>query len=122
MRQHIKRIGAMTGIVTAIILASGIAAGTAQAASADASMGKAEDAHGILSEYCSACHEIPGYTRAQRQMAVKAPSFSDIAAQPDVYSDEKLRDFLRQPHYPMKKFTLSKSDINNLIAFIDSLR
>lgn len=90
--------------------ASGLAAGDPDAA------------RGIVAEYCTACHEVPGYAARHGRAEVSAPPFQAIADEPSVYTDERLRRFLRQPHFPMTKFVLSPSDIDNLVAFIERLR
>jgi len=77
---------------------------------------------GIVADHCSKCHEAPGYKVRGKDAAVMGPSFRSIANQPAVYTRARLRSFLRQPHYPMTKFVLSPSDIDNLIAYIQSLR
>lgn len=50
------------------------------------------------------------------------PPFRAIADEPAVYTRARLTSFLRRPHYPMRKFILSPSDIDNLVAFIEGLR
>lgn len=84
--------------------------------------GDADAARGIVAEYCTACHEVPGYAARHGRAEVNAPSFQAIADQPALYTEERLRRFLRQPHFPMTKFALSPSDIDNLVAFIERLR
>jgi len=84
--------------------------------------GDPDAARGIVQEYCVNCHEVPGYYAPSGQTAVNAPAFQEFADQPDVYSRDRLTGFLRKPHYPMAKFTLSADDIANLIAFIETLK
>ena len=79
-------------------------------------------AKSIVAEYCVKCHAVPGYSKGSAPESVQAPSFESIANNPDIYTAEGLRTFLRQPHYPMKSVTLSDSDISNLIAFIATVR
>ena len=73
-------------------------------------------AKGIVSAYCADCHEVPGFPTGSRSVAFDAPSFRAIASTPD--GGARIRGFLRQPHYPMRQFVLSDSDIENLVAFI----
>lgn len=84
--------------------------------------GDPDAARGIVAEYCTACHVVPGYRPRHERASINAPSFQSIANQPESYTRARLAAFLRQPHYPMKKFTLSPRDVENLIAFIESLR
>ena len=84
--------------------------------------GRAEAAKPLIAEQCIKCHVVPGFPADKVQPAAKAPSFSEIAASPARYPDSQIAAFLRQPHYPMKGFVLSKKDIANIIAFIRTLR
>ena len=79
-------------------------------------------AKAIVAQYCVKCHAVPGYSKGSAPESVRAPSFESIGNSPDIYTAERLRTFLRQPHYPMKSVTLSNSDIANLIAFIATLK
>jgi cytochrome c553 len=84
--------------------------------------GKPELARGIVAEHCTACHEVPNFHARHGRASVNAPSFQSIADQPKIYTRTRLEAFLRKPHYPMTKFVLSRSDIDNLVAFIEALR
>lgn len=79
-------------------------------------------ARGIVADHCVACHEVPGYTPRHGKASVNAPPFQSIADRPSVYTAERLHRFLGRPHFPMTKFNLSPSDVDNLVAFIESLR
>lgn len=105
----------LTGSLFAVALTS-LPVGPAQAT------GDAHAARGIVAEHCARCHEVPGFHSRYKPSAVMAPSFRTISNQPDVYTRTRLTAFLRRPHYPMTKFVLSPSDIDNLVAFIESLR
>ncbi len=108
---------AVAGFVLAISLLGGVAhaGGTLPA-------GRAEAAKPLIAERCIKCHVVPGFPANKVQPAVNAPSFAEIAANPARYPDSQIAAFLRQPHYPMKGFVLSKKDIANIIAFIRGLR
>ena len=108
---------ALAGFVMAMSLLGGAAhAGEALPA------GRAEAARPLIAEQCIKCHVVPGFPADKVQPAVNAPSFAEIAANPARYPDSQIAAFLRQPHYPMKGFVLSRKDIANIIAFIHSLR
>ena len=108
---------ALAGFVMAMSLLGGAAhAGEAFPA------GRAEAARPLIAEQCIKCHVVLGFPADKVQPAVNAPSFAEIAANPARYPDSQIAAFLRQPHYPMKGFVLSKKDIANIIAFIRSLR
>jgi mono/diheme cytochrome c family protein len=83
--------------------------------------GDAEAAKAIVLEHCVACHEVPGYESERTSPAIEALSFPEMAADPDTYTPERLRRFLQKPHWPMGQFRLSPRDIENLLAFIESL-
>ncbi len=84
--------------------------------------GNGKAAAPIVAEYCTACHVVPGYKPRFEKADVKAPDFQKMADEPDVYTHERLQTFLRKPHFPMTKYILSSSDIDNLVAFIEALR
>lgn len=84
--------------------------------------GDADAAKGIVVEHCVACHEVPGYVSQAGTANLDAPSFVTIANDTKVYDPEKLKTLMRQPHWPMQQFILSERDVDNLLAFIESLR
>ncbi len=84
--------------------------------------GDPDAVRGIVAEHCTGCHEVPGYRARHGRAEVGAPSFQSIADQPETYPPDRLAAFLRQPHFPMTQFVLSRSDIDNVIAFIERLR
>ena len=84
--------------------------------------GAAAAAKPLIAEQCIKCHVVPGFPADRIQPAVEAPSFAQVAADKTKYPDDVLRKFLRQPHYPMKGFVMSKRDIANILAFLHSLR
>ncbi len=84
--------------------------------------GNPDAARPIISENCVTCHDVPGFQAKYGRADVNAPAFQSIADQPDTYTPDKMRQFLQHPHYPMAKFVLSSADIENIIAFIQSLR
>ncbi len=74
---------------------------------------------GILArQWCSECHLVePGQTAASDE----APPFSAIADDPDTTQDG-LETWLSDPHPPMPKLQISRPDINDLVAYILSLK
>lgn len=102
-------------------IAAGVVALAAAIAPAQAA-GIADAARPIAAEHCAACHLVPDVNPGARAPMPGAPEFQDIADNPDTYTSGRLRTFLRQPHFPMKRITLSPSDIENLVAYFESLR
>ena len=84
--------------------------------------GNAKAATPIIAEYCTACHVIPGFKPRFEKADVNAPDFQKMADEPAVYTTARIEAFLHKPHFPMTKFILSEADIENLVAFIESLR
>lgn len=84
--------------------------------------GDADAAKGIVVQHCVRCHEVPGYASEVTDPKLGAPSFATIANDPQTYDQQSLKTFLRKPHWPMQGFILSNRDIDNLLAFIESLR
>ena len=102
------------------IAAFGFIALTAGAAASQAA-GDPNAAKGLIAEHCASCHAVPGYSQ-EGLATLEAPSFADIAGSPEIYDSGRLRASLRQPHWPMGQFRLSAQDIDNVMAFIASLR
>lgn len=76
-------------------------------------------AHGqtLARQWCSGCHLVePGNTASD-----VAPSFSQIA-QNRALTPDRLRNWLSDPHPPMPNLSLSRDEIEALVAYFDSLR
>ncbi len=71
----------------------------------------------IAIEWCASCHAVDGARRASDA----APAFSAIANQPDLAASF-LRAIIIDPHPPMPKLDLPRIDIDDLVAYILSLR
>lgn len=73
----------------------------------------------VAQRWCATCHVVaPGQTTATSD---SIPTFMSIAARPNVTQDG-LRAFLADPHGRMPPLVLSRADIDNLSAYILSLR
>jgi len=102
-------------LAIAAVIGGGGAGAPAQAA------GDANEIKGVVAEHCVKCHAVPGYS-TQSLPSVEAPSFQEIADNPKIYTQARLRAFLRRPHWPMGQFRFSPRDIDNTIAFLEALR
>ncbi len=83
-----------------------------------ASAQAADAAHGevIARRWCAACHVV---SADQKSAKVDAPTFADIARRmPD---DKALAAFLTDPHPKMPDMSLTRREINDVIAYIRSL-
>ncbi len=75
---------------------------------------------GLVADRCARCHEVPG-AEPPRVEGIAPPSFLQIARNPEVYTEARLREFLRRPHWPMQAFILSPRDIDDLVAYFRAL-
>jgi mono/diheme cytochrome c family protein len=74
--------------------------------------------HELARQWCTGCHIIePGSASASDV----APPFPKIA-QDKRLTPEQLRVWLTNPHPPMPNLSLSREEIDNLVAYIGSLR
>jgi mono/diheme cytochrome c family protein len=107
-----RRLGRRTAYVAVVF--AGLAAQPAAAANPNS-------VKGLVADHCSKCHWVTPYSKSGLK-SLLAPPFKEMANHPKVYTDARLRTFLRRPHYPMAGEILSNRDIDNLIAFIHGLR
>ena len=108
--------------IRAICLSATLIAAALVSPSRASAAGDADAAKGIVVQHCVACHEVPGYPSKAGAAQLGAPSFAAIANNPQSYDPKELQTWLRRPHWPMHQFMLSDRDIDNLLAFIASLR
>ncbi|HUN98755.1 MAG TPA: cytochrome c [Bradyrhizobium sp.] len=78
-------------------------------------------AHGeiLAQKWCIHCHIISSSQKSS--VSIGAPSFAAIANRPDE-NPKWISNFLQAPHPPMPDPQLSRSEINDLIAYIRSQR
>lgn len=95
-----------------LVVLAGVAAGSPSAA---AEVAKGEQ---LARQWCANCHVIGGNAPATVQQG--PPSFQAIA-QASLTADQ-LRAFLSHPHGAMPDLALTRSEIDNLIAYINTLR
>ena len=97
-----------------LALSAAIALTTAGGA---ASAGDAETGRQTFERWCTSCHA----TAASASVRDTAPPLSTIVNRPTL-SPEALRRWLADPHPPMPNLTLGRLEIENLVAYIESLR
>jgi mono/diheme cytochrome c family protein len=78
-----------------------------------------EAGHKLVRQECSACHLVEEHQFYA--LSFLAPSFFEVAADPAI-TEKGLRTFLSAPHENMPKIALSEQQINEIIAYIFSLR
>ena len=88
----------------------------------ESALAYANGVRGIVAEHCIKCHAVPGFRQDRLTRSVLAPGFVEMANKPNIYTDDRLQKSLARPHYLMSQFNLSQRNIQDLIAFIKSLK
>lgn len=88
------------------------------AASMAASAADIEHGEKLAREWCSNCHLV---TPDQTSGGDSAPTFSSIAETAEERASD-LKAWLADPHPPMPNFDLTIYEIDDLLAYIESLR
>jgi cytochrome c len=70
----------------------------------------------LAERWCASCH----YVDSRAQAPDAAPPFAPMADEA-AYPDARLRGWLTDPHPPMPNLSLSRTDIDNIIAYIRTL-
>ena len=102
-------------MVRPFVLAIGIAA-YAFPASAAAPAPNPEAGHQLVVKSCSSCHALNG----SKSAVDGAPPLSFLAKDNKV-RPAWVRGWLMDPHPPMPSIGLSRAQINNIIAYLNSL-
>jgi mono/diheme cytochrome c family protein len=87
------------------------------AASPAIAAGDADAGATVALRWCTACHLIRPL--ASGPVLQGPPTFQAMARE---RSPEMLRTFLARPHAPMPPIELSRTDIDNLLAYIETQR
>ena len=101
----------LVSLATALALAA--AGASAQSATAASRGGD------IAARACAGCHALEGGAAAQPGTA--GPAFREIAARPG-QSRERLQSLVLTPHRPMPGLALSLAEVDDVVAYILSLR
>jgi mono/diheme cytochrome c family protein len=72
----------------------------------------------LAQQWCANCHVIGGSAPPTVQQG--PPSFRAVAQ--GGLTGEQLRTFLSHPHAPMPDLSLTRTEIDDLIAYIDTFR
>lgn len=114
-RRRVRRPGWALGIVVggaAILLMLVLTVSAA-------TMGDAERGKAHAQAVCAECHAVaPG---ARKAGYAKATAFQVLAERPDI-TELSLRAFLRSPHENMPELVLTEGEIDDIAAYILSLR
>ena len=71
----------------------------------------------LARQWCDGCH----LSSTAKTASDVGPPFGQIAIDPK-YTDARLRGWLHDPHPPMPKFELDRRRIDNIVAYIRSLK
>jgi len=107
------RIGRPAAVAFAIMTSMGMALPCQAQAPGQAQTGRA-----LAESLCTACHRIGANDRDSTR---RPPDFGAIAAMPSM-TETSLRVFLRTPHGEMPRYQFSASEMDDLIAYLQSLR
>jgi mono/diheme cytochrome c family protein len=100
-----------------LLLGTIIVLATATAAAAADDLSRSQAGHVYAETYCSKCHGIGAGPSPLSQ----APRFKDVAEQPGVTA-MSLQAFLQSSHPTMPNIILEPEDMQNVIAYILSLK
>lgn len=115
-----SRASAIPFVVRRHLRAAAVAAGLLLAGSALGQSGDATQGHGVARIWCVACHVVDEDQKAAS--AAGAPSFMAVAAAPSTTA-ASLHGFLASPrHPPMPDFQLSRQQLDDVSAYILSLK
>jgi len=73
----------------------------------------------LAQQWCANCHVIGTPPAATATIQQGPPSFPTIASH---LTGDQLRAFLTHPHPPMTDLSLTRSEIDDLIAYIETFR
>jgi mono/diheme cytochrome c family protein len=103
-------------VLCALPLAAGLCAWASPAAcQTAASLARGQE---ITERACAGCHALGGDRSVE---GTPAPSFRSIAARPN-QPPQRLASFIMTPHRPMPGLNLSLADVNDVVAYILSLK
>lgn len=80
--------------------------------------GESDYGRRLAENWCSPCHAVSAGERSENKTA---PSFSAVAQSPD-FSSDRLAYLLLDPHPKMAKLALSRKAIDDISAYIQSLK
>ena len=70
----------------------------------------------IARRWCARCHAVAG----EKSASDMAPPFQ-VIARTRASDPDRLRGFLSRPHWPMPPLQLSRQEIENIVAYLQSL-
>jgi mono/diheme cytochrome c family protein len=98
--------------ITLALVSAAVLAASAPSIAADATNGAK-----LAQQWCANCHVVGSSASPSLQQG--PPNFSVIARD---LAPARVRTSLIHPHKPMPDLSLSRSEIDDLVAYIDTLR
>lgn len=89
---------------------------TALGTGAQAGAGESREGERLARQWCTACHLVNGGIPATDA----APPFATLAADP-TRTESYLRAWISQPHPPMPDFSMTRREVDDLLAYIATL-
>lgn len=83
--------------------------------------GDVDAGRAIADRWCAPCHGRADGTPRPQVLSDRVPTFKTIANDKS-RSDDSLRGFLAAPHPPMPNLNLTRDEIENVVAYLRSLR
>ncbi len=108
-----------TSSLPAMLATGAVALLTSGGSAVAQQVGDAAAGRKLAVEWCSACHVVESTGR--QRGTDSAPPFAALAADPRT-TEFRLRAFLMTPHQNMPDFRLSRTETDDLVAYILSLR
>lgn len=105
----VKKHRVKLGLAALAVIFTAAAHGSSEAA--DPQQGEA-----LVRQWCDTCHLADNKSASD-----VGPPFGQIANDPS-YTDARLRAWLHEPHPPMPKFEIDRRRIDNIIAYIRTLK
>jgi cytochrome c len=112
MTDRMSQIRFVRNAASAVVLLSGLGAAATPSSAADVELGGQ-----LARQWCASCHVLPnnpGQTALQGPPSFRAMARGKTA--------DQLKVFLMNPHGAMPPLTLSRVEIDNLVAYIETLR
>lgn len=109
---------ATTRMLVWAAIAGGLGAAPGGPAARADDAGLIEAGKAVAQTWCVNCHVVTG---TQAQGSDQAPTWTSIADRPGTTSGS-LHTFLAQPHGNMPDFKLGRTEIDNVVAYILSLK
>jgi mono/diheme cytochrome c family protein len=99
------------------VLAAFCASASAGQAQTAASLARGQE---IAERACAGCHALSGQPGRTIE-GIAVPSFGAIAARPN-QTPQRLQSFIMTPHRPMPGMSLSLAEVNDVVAYLLSLK